>query len=54
VPLIAPGSVFALVQRRSLLSLKRCRKHVNIANDKFGTQRHVNKACIIYLSMYEV
>jgi hypothetical protein len=29
------GSVFALVQRRSLLSPKRCRKHVNTANYKF-------------------
>jgi hypothetical protein len=29
------GSVFALVQRRSLLSPKRCHKHVNTANDKF-------------------
>jgi hypothetical protein len=42
------------VQRRSLLSLKRCRKHVNTTNDKFETQRHVNKACNIYLLMYEV
>jgi hypothetical protein len=47
------GSVFALVQRRSLLSPKCCRKHVNTAKDKFRTQRHVNKACIIYLLMYE-
>jgi hypothetical protein len=42
------------VQRCSLLSLKRCRKHVNTANSKLGTQRHVNKACSIYLLMYEV
>jgi hypothetical protein len=47
------GSIFALAQRRSLLSPKRCRKHVNTAKDKFGTQRHVNKACNIYLLMYE-
>jgi hypothetical protein len=42
--------IFALVQRHSLLSLKCFRKHVNTTNDKFGTQRHVNKACNIYLS----
>jgi hypothetical protein len=28
-------SVFALVQRRLLLSPKHCRKHMNTANDKF-------------------
>jgi hypothetical protein len=38
---------------RALGRLKRCRKHVNTAKDKFGTQRHVNKAHNIYLLMYE-
>jgi hypothetical protein len=47
------GSVFALVQRRSLLKLKRCRKEMNTAEYKFGTQRHVNKASNIYLLTHE-
>jgi hypothetical protein len=42
------------VQRHLLLSPKICCKHVNTTNDKFGTHRHVNKACNIYLLMYEV
>jgi hypothetical protein len=45
--------VFALVQRQSLLSPKRCHKHMNTAKDKFGTQRHVNEACNVCLLMYE-
>jgi hypothetical protein len=47
------GSIFAQVRRRSLLSPKRCHKHVNTTKNKSGTQRHVNKACNIYLLMYE-
>jgi hypothetical protein len=37
------------VQRRSLLKLKRCHKEMKTTEDKFGTQRHVNKARNIYL-----
>jgi hypothetical protein len=33
------GSVFALVQRRSLLSPKCCRKHMNTTNNKFSDSK---------------
>jgi hypothetical protein len=42
------GSVFALVQRRSLLSPKRCCKHVNTANYQFRNSETCEQASSIY------
>jgi hypothetical protein len=55
VPLVDPERGASLLGCKDALcsSLKRRRRETNTIENKFGTQRHMNKACNIYLLTYE-